>query len=605
MNIFLFAWNFPQIYQKSVVGALRKMPSIFPQLDPKTLWSGSSADNQIFLAAMQMPNNIVQPRKYLHSHGPVAVTYSGLPINIHDTFRAHRADDLNSHWHELPEGVEGQFVFIRCDLNACNAEIITDSFGIEPVFFLRYQKAWIVSNSVWLILQSLKLRPELDPLGISLLLAFGRHCRNRTLMSDIELIPPASVWKWASGISDPRQIEHYPGRVLAQLTNSRKKYDARALAEQMTHPLRLLARHFGPPEIQITGGIDSRLVVALSMHDRLPVRYSTFRHVSAVDNHIACRIADRFALDHQSVSLQPQEVFDTWERAWWYLLRQNDGFVGFLGIPFPDSAKLMEPSRELGIRVWGSGGGIAKSYNPDLFKSPRPDAKDAYDALKKGYVKFDGPELMSQGCLELVEDYLNCFVKNCLNKDIQPASIPDFFFLYSYLGRWGGLIARMALPVCHLYSPFATKVFVETAMSLPTELRTKNHLHYNLIKFCEPRLHSIEYDKPLKFRNIGLNPWRRRIKKYCGIKLWRSLKCEITELRPVDYLEIKCEQLRDLCLSTENDVLWQLVDRSVFEEITGKKTPPKDRVRYLPILNNLSMICGYNDLLKQESEKWN
>ena len=101
MNIFLFAWNLPEAHQRSTVSTLRKMTSIFPQLDPQTLWSAASRDNQVFLAAMHMSEGVVRPRKYLSCLGDVTVTYSGLPINIHDTYDAHRADSLNSHWHEL------------------------------------------------------------------------------------------------------------------------------------------------------------------------------------------------------------------------------------------------------------------------------------------------------------------------------------------------------------------------------------------------------------------------------------------------------------------------------------------------------------------------
>jgi hypothetical protein len=186
---------------------------------------------------------------------------------------------------------------------------------------------------------------------------------------------------------------------------------------------------------------------------------------------------------------------------------------------------------------------------------------------------------------------------------VPPIDIPDLFFLYYHLGRWPGITASIAMPLSVLFSPFATKTFVETVFRLPSRYRAKRMVHYQLIRYSEPNLHRIPYDSPMKFGQIGLNPWILRIRKYLGLKTKSAMKFEKTEPHPHDYIEAMINEIRELCLSNNNDLIFQLVNRETLEKITSSKTPSTLRMQYLPTINIIAKICSYSSLLSAETGK--
>ena len=603
MNIYLFAWHLPKEMHETAVGAIQRTTSIYPQLDPATFWSRSSGDGQIFVATIQTPRAITAPRKYIDTQGDVAVFYSGLPINVTDKYLGHDAGDLMSHWEDLATDLEGQYAVFRCDFSACKADLLTDRFGIEPSFYYRKDKLWIISNSLWLINQCVKTRPSLDPLGMALLLSLRFPSSDRTLLSHARFVPAASHWKWESTDSEPNQSTYLPRNFVAEgkRQSSLRPRDIRDLADQMARPLVLLAKNFGALDVQLTGGLDSRLVTGLMMRAGLSSRYQTFSHINPIDNYIAKRIAETYNLDHRFLSVRPERVLRTWSKAWWYLLRQGDGMAGFDEIPYPDTLRLLEPCNQLDTRIWGSGGGIAKGLCQYLFKSKHPTPQDVLSVLKKAYFKTRTNPLIRPQCVSQTDAYLSDYVDGCIAQDISPIDIPEVFYLYERVGRWPGITARVAMPLGSLYSPFTTRAFIEAVFHLTPRLRAKRLLHYELIRFCAPSLHKIPYDDPKKFKNfkdISWNIWLQRLNKYFGVGERTPLRTSAFELQPLAYIEIKLDFLRDLCLSNTSSDLWELVDRAVFEKITGDQTSPAERAPYLSFLNTLSTICSYVDLLE-------
>ena len=594
MNIYLLAWNMRKEMQMVAVSAMQKITSIYPQLDPETFWSRSSTDNQVFLAAIQPPMSVIAPRRYLDSKGDVVVTYSGIPVNVRDTYKAHCADHLKTHWSELNDDLEGQYVAILCDFKTSRVEVLTDNFGIEPVFYYQHHNLWIVSNSLWLINQCVEAPASLDPLGVSLLLRIGWPCSDRTMLSHASLIQAASHWKWESGDSEPSKRTFYSRRSLGRIKKKRS-FNVKHLAEQMTLPLVLLAKYFGTLDIQLTGGGDSRLVAALAIHGQLPSRYYTFSHINPLDSYIAKLIAKSFNLEHRSLSVKPEEILKIWDKAWWYLLRQNDGMVGYEEIPYPNTIELMRPVERLKTTIWGSGGNFARGGYYPHFDNMQPTSEEVVTVLKKMHVNTNN-ELILPHCASLTDNYLKEYVDGCIADDVRPIDIPDMFYLYQRIGRWPGIMARTSMPLGSLYSPFTTKAFIENAFSMPPNNQQRRVIHYELIKFCVPELHKIRYDDPWKFKKIGGNAWLRRLDRSFGIRGKAASKLEATETSPLNYIEIKLEQLRELCLSNNNDILWHLVNRDAFERITSKNTSPAERAPYLTTFNAMSMVYSYAGL---------
>ena len=59
------------------------------------------------------------------------------------------------------------------------------------------------------------------------------------------------------------------------------------------------------------------------------------------------------------------------------------------------------------------------------------------------------------------------------------------------------------------------------------------------------------------------------------------------------WFEAKREQVREVCLSQTDSLLWDFVDRPLFERITSPATDSADRFRYRSALYNIATLFYY------------
>ena len=64
------------------------------------------------------------------------------------------------------------------------------------------------------------------------------------------------------------------------------------------------------------------------------------------------------------------------------------------------------------------------------------------------------------------------------------------------------------------------------------------------------------------------------------------------------WYEAKREEIREICLEQKNALLWDFVNRNMFEEITSSKTDAADRSHYLQALYNIATLFYY------EADEW-
>jgi asparagine synthase (glutamine-hydrolysing) len=197
----------------------------------------------------------------------------------------------------------------------------------------------------------------------------------------------------------------------------------------------------------------------------------------------------------------------------------------------------------------------------------------------------------------------------CIDEGFAPVDVPDVFYTYQRVGRWGGNNARRVMPIGDLFSPYCSRPFVEAAFAMSALQRYTQPLHYSLTCLLAPELHSLPSERgPWRSQRPYLNLLRsygasllrdaRRIARRRIPNVLRHLKPKKSSKRSPTFdrsgwFEAKHEQVREICLDQDNSLLWSFVDRSMFERIMSPTTDPAERSRHKAVLYNIATLFYY------------
>jgi asparagine synthase (glutamine-hydrolysing) len=610
MNIFVIAWNLPKERQSIVAAELHRMTEVYQHLGSDTLWEWTSTCGTVLAASVHTADNLAAPRHYVTRSDNQVVFYSGLPVNPAGDFPAHQAEALASHWNGLDESLEGMYSITRITDNPLQLEVQTDILGLGNVFYFHQGDLWLVSNSVQLI-ERINRPSTLDPLGVSMFLAMGWVGGDRTLRTDIRTIPGGQRWTWRKGNREPKQDTYYPASRLAlQPQRSLDRPFIKQLANNLMRPLSSLGRDFNTITCALTGGRDSRLITALLAGAGVPAHYYTYGNPSGDDARIAAQVSQILDLSYEVLDTKESNIIAGWDTAVRQIVQRADGMypLQLIAGTVTFSDRQLD---HLNIRMWGAGGEIARGYysnKPRLFFS-KPGVEDIQNYLISSVINnYTG--LIRQEGIALVRDYIQQFVKQYAAVGFAPIDIPDAFYTYERVGRRAGNNMRTSIPFHDSFSPFCTRPFIEAAFATTALQRCTEPLHYELTRFLSPELHKLPFLKePWPSQNAVINLLKnygksksraigKRLDRLKGRSKWDAASSThlITDtmFNRRGWLEAKREQIREVSLSQKDSLIWELVDRSMFERITSSGTDPKERSHYLKGIFHIATLFYYD-----------
>jgi len=566
---------------------------------------------------MHISKQLASPRRYVDQDTNQAIFYTGLPVSSIESCHAHRAEELALHWKRVSESLEGQYVIVRAAFDKPHLELLTDILGYEQVYCTYFDETWLVSSSVYLLEQITKHR-TLDPLGVSLFLSTGWVGADRTLRSEIRVIPAGQHFSWKKGDTGPRQRNYYPPSKLAHLPRQAKNSsNFKKLSAEMTKLCRHIGDSFDNIKCSLTGGRDSRLISAFLIGSGIKASYYTYGDPEGMDIKIATQIANAFDLPYQVTNITMSDVLRKWDDACLQSVRQTDGMRSLILVAgILQNSNLGNAQKD--IVFWGAGGEIARCFyaKPNSFLR-KFDASDAQRLLLKKRNNDFGGLVRKQGTM-LVRDYICHYVTQCLDDGFDPIDIPDVFGMYQGDGRRVGNNARALMSMRDVFSLYCTRAFVEATFAMPILLRYSETLHFNLMKILAPQLLNIPFESkkwPLQnpilnliyaYGAFKLKGGFRRIHLYNPTKQKQKARKKAVNA-PFSWFEAKREHMRALCLDHRNSSVWDFVDRDVYEKLTSSTTVQEERIRCLKTLFNISTLFYYehdsNRQIKSNSVK--
>ncbi len=368
MNLWVAAVNPSRSLRERVLGELAATALPFPELDASTAWVEDACE-QVTLGSVHSADRSAAPRRPVH-RGQGRITLSdGVLVDPRGRIAAHDAEALDAHWGDLPERLEGRFVAVRAAAPLNRLEVLMDPLGMYPVFEARDGETRLLSGSAALLLH-LAGRRDLDPLGAGQFVALGWPAGDRTLWEGVRVLPGGRRYTFDPGRAVPHAEPFFS---VPELARRRARNDdegdriARA-GEELAKIVAAVFALFPETECPLTGGRDSRLLLALCLQAGIRPRVHTRGRPGDADVATAAALARQLGLEHEIREEGAAEVAACWDVLCRRLLDRTDGMVGLWQVA--DVLEKQGRRDHLGFTLGGIGGEICRRY----YRSPTLDA---------------------------------------------------------------------------------------------------------------------------------------------------------------------------------------------------------------------------------------
>ncbi|HBX68966.1 MAG TPA: hypothetical protein DEH25_06200 [Chloroflexi bacterium] len=224
--------------------------------------------------------------------------------------------------------VNGAFAAAIWDTTQQKLHVITDRLGLYPIYYAQTPRGVIFASGVRALLADSAMDRATDPLAIAEFLTFDHVLGNRTLLSNVRLLPQASILT----VSDQKiQIHPYWRIQYPQLYQHRKQAD---YLEELIYHLRNAIRRQAPDQfptgLLLSGGLDSRFLLALLAEISPIEQLHTFTWgiPGCDDARIAKELAGKIGSQHHFFELKPDYLLHKAREA----VRLTDGMANIINL---------------------------------------------------------------------------------------------------------------------------------------------------------------------------------------------------------------------------------------------------------------------------------
>jgi asparagine synthase (glutamine-hydrolysing) len=198
--------------------------------------------------------------------------------------------------------INGWFSGVVVDLRQKKVLLFNDRYGASRIFFHEHKNGFFFSSEAKSLLKVLPELRSLDLKSVGEFLSCGSVLQNRTLFSGISLLPGGSAWSFLKGrpVHKDRYFRKEQWENLPRLDAATYYHK---LKETWTHVLPRYFRGKQTVGLSLTGGVDSRMILAWapSPPGELPCYTWGGSYRDCKDVTLSRRLADLCRQPHQTI----------------------------------------------------------------------------------------------------------------------------------------------------------------------------------------------------------------------------------------------------------------------------------------------------------------
>lgn len=391
--------------------------------------------------------------------------------------------------------LNGSFVAAWWDEKAGRLVVANDKIGQRLLFFGCRNGAFAFASLLARVMASGFMSAGVDVEALADLISYEHTIGERTLLKDVRILPPATVLTYQAG-----QVELKQYWRLDQI-EPHQPYDQRQLDELEELFKKAVKRAIRPDlamAIDLTGGLDSRCILAAAAHMQLPFITHTGGQVDSTDVVLARQAAAVTGAKHVFEPVGPERVAE------WLvpMVRFQGGIISTLhshpcqhfDLPLPFDATLQ------GIGINYIRGYWVSRDNLDLdslsaAQSVLKRSISSKTAKRMDLAKLWKPEFQKIG-LQAPEAHLEHLFEQYDTLD-RPAAILDSISLQERCRKFLNKAILITRASREVYYPYFDHDLIVALAGMPVAERVTHKIQVDLIKrFC-PKLLDVPSAKSL------------------------------------------------------------------------------------------------------------
>jgi hypothetical protein len=391
---------------------------------------------------------------------------------------------LESNHAILASELEGFFVIIIFDARVMATLIITDLVGSCHAYQREVRDSLVFCGSS-LVLASLD-KPDLDPIGCQEFLGTGVIYEDRTLHKSVRKLAAASIYRFSR--CGKQTIERYWQFPREERNLHDPRVASGALWETLCSSASRVGKLFSKPVCDLTGGYDSRVLVAACLGAKLPISTVVSGPTGSPDVEISHGLAQALVLPHRHVERSEEASHEEFNDA----VQLTDG--EFDSLQYVRVQQIhRELARSFDISLNGSFGELARGYWWELLV-PHTGTRRLLNSRRLSVRRYVTGgvrvELFPAKTRINLADHMRGVIErnNVPVRDLANTAQMDNAYLMLRMQRWQGRIATSTNRIWPCFSLFMCRSILDTILSLPPRLRKRSFLVRRMLVDFQPRL---------------------------------------------------------------------------------------------------------------------
>jgi len=394
--------------------------------------------------------------------------------------------------------LEGIFSFSLFDKNSQVLYLVSDKFGLYPLYYTYSEKFLIFSSRIRPILLCSHFDKELDYQAIGDLFYFGFVTGNKTLFKTLKLLPPASVLSFSISEGRIKLEKYWEDLSLFSPKGESQEISPKEVAFFFHQAVKKRLREKDLLGLSLSGGLDSRSILAALGPEAQGMPSYTLGLPRCEDERLSARMARIAGTKHVFLPITENSLknFLSLART---LVFFSDGFY----YPHESTEKVaLDYFKRAPFRILfrGHGGELAKAALafPVQVDQTVLKAKKALELTKIFLQKtnlvlldlapeevFLHPELKETVTRISEESFAK--ISNLL-ENLSPGDVFLYFYLSEYIRRQAVASLNIFRAEVEIRLPFLDEDFLKILFKLPVTKRYQGEIHFEIVKTYMPAL---------------------------------------------------------------------------------------------------------------------
>ena len=368
-----------------------KLVAAYKSLEMPTFWAqGSGCISAKLDAQCSLHRGITmdeQTGSWMLAAGTVIDTANASPDGSLDKILIDYLDQGEKVFSRL----DGQFALILHDARAEKTLVLSDPFGLIPVYYCQIGNQLFLSTSA--LANAKVTQSPLSEFGARSFVVYGNTFGD-TIWQDVHMLPPATVFE--IGREGIRQTTYWSFHLDTSIAALREKESVDCIIETLSSSLRRSLSSEGKVWISLTGGMDSRMLAGLAHYCQIPFKTYSHGPKDSKDVRIAELISQEMGWEYQYFALP--EDWGTQKINWFdQVLGQTDGHLDVIKMSRTIREQTIK-ARQLGSSLWGYGGELYRGvyWKHEFFRTGITSQVD-YDRLMDFRVIPSDSSILGEG----------------------------------------------------------------------------------------------------------------------------------------------------------------------------------------------------------------